>query len=453
MGKKGRIQKYSQPKLGALTDAEAMISDSENPQIQSCDEGLLDMSSSKRGIKKRRKKKKGNVRRLNHVQSFKPDTNHLHNKFKGSRSEFFEVYKKNAKEDTKVMKKKMRTLKEVEQTLKFINQGKEEIESYVRGRGSLESQRRKREIVRLPNNRSQVDLREQSKMGQRIANASRQRRLSKGEIQGLIEKERERSDLLRKKMVSRKKYDSFKKQNLSPKGTSSYSKFSRNIKRVKTGNKNTESGGHNKKNMRRVKLDNLEESSKTKLKSKFENLKFPSFGSSDYNLGESDQERLSLPVKKSRKEPSKISRSAISKGMTPLIKQSPTLKLIRNSSKANRIERVNKKTFEEFIKSQRERRREAEIEQRSESVESGLENSESQGNHSTIGFGLRTIPGKKNGVRKVNQDSAFFETKILGYENLALFGVFDGHGPQGHRVSRFLVKHLLGNRLTLTVVS
>lgn len=443
LGKKGKIKKYSQPKLGSYTDAEAMASDSENPHIQSCDEDLLDMSSNKRRYASKNKKK-SNTRRLKEIQSFKSETGKFEGRFKGSRSDFFEIYKKNAEDDTKIMKKKMRTLKEVEQTLKFINQGKEEIEGYVRGRGSLESQRRKREMVRLPrNNRSHIDLREQSKMSKRMSNAVRQRRLSREDIQDLIEKERERSDLLRKKMALRGKQGDLRMSKLSSPGEGeSLSRLSKNPRLEHTNHhKNS-----NKQKNKPINFDNLRKKSKNFFKKNFDNpLKFPSFGPADKTIGDSPAERLSLPVRKKKKSArAKNSRSSVSRGLTPLIRQSPTLKLIRHANHMSQVEKVNKKTFEEFIKSQREKRNDIDNEQRSESVDSGLENAESLENACTTGFGLRTIPGKKNGVRKVNQDSAFYETCVLGFQNLALFGVFDGHGPQGHRVSRFLINNLLG---------
>lgn len=43
-----------------------------------------------------------------------------------------------------------------------------------------------------------------------------------------------------------------------------------------------------------------------------------------------------------------------------------------------------------------------------------------------------------NGYMKTNQDSYLSKHKIFGLSNFSLFGVFDGHGMNGHLVSRFL---------------
>lgn len=59
-------------------------------------------------------------------------------------------------------------------------------------------------------------------------------------------------------------------------------------------------------------------------------------------------------------------------------------------------------------------------------------------------IGKRTVPGAKNGKKKVNQDSIFIDTHILGKgrERISLFAVFDGHGQNGDKVSRFLIGNL-----------
>lgn len=45
------------------------------------------------------------------------------------------------------------------------------------------------------------------------------------------------------------------------------------------------------------------------------------------------------------------------------------------------------------------------------------------------------------GMTKINQDSYLVLTNINGLINFNVFAVFDGHGPQGHLVSQFLVKY------------
>lgn len=59
-------------------------------------------------------------------------------------------------------------------------------------------------------------------------------------------------------------------------------------------------------------------------------------------------------------------------------------------------------------------------------------------------IGKRTVAGAKNGKKKINQDSIFIDTHILGKgnERISLFAVFDGHGQCGDKVSRFLIGNL-----------
>ena len=50
--------------------------------------------------------------------------------------------------------------------------------------------------------------------------------------------------------------------------------------------------------------------------------------------------------------------------------------------------------------------------------------------------------GKDNyGMTKINQDSYLVLTNINNLINFNVFAVFDGHGPQGHLVSQYLVKY------------
>ena len=53
-----------------------------------------------------------------------------------------------------------------------------------------------------------------------------------------------------------------------------------------------------------------------------------------------------------------------------------------------------------------------------------------------------SLAGKNEyGNTKTNQDSYLILTKINSFTNFNVFGVFDGHGPEGHLVSQFLVKY------------
>jgi serine/threonine protein phosphatase PrpC len=50
----------------------------------------------------------------------------------------------------------------------------------------------------------------------------------------------------------------------------------------------------------------------------------------------------------------------------------------------------------------------------------------------------RTRAGFNGYTEKTNQDSFFMDKLFMGSEKKAFFGVFDGHGSQGHKVSAYL---------------
>ena len=58
-------------------------------------------------------------------------------------------------------------------------------------------------------------------------------------------------------------------------------------------------------------------------------------------------------------------------------------------------------------------------------------------------YAVLTNPGcDKTGNQKTNQDSFVFKTNINNINNFNIFGVMDGHGPQGHFVSQFVSKFI-----------
>lgn len=57
-------------------------------------------------------------------------------------------------------------------------------------------------------------------------------------------------------------------------------------------------------------------------------------------------------------------------------------------------------------------------------------------------IGFFSQAGRSDGRAKTNQDSFFIDTEIGGLKNFALFGVFDGHGFHGHKVSNYLVSNI-----------
>lgn len=57
----------------------------------------------------------------------------------------------------------------------------------------------------------------------------------------------------------------------------------------------------------------------------------------------------------------------------------------------------------------------------------------------------KSVAGYSDGKTKTNQDTVFVNLTIKQSLNCALFGVFDGHGLQGHKVSQNLKANLLGS--------
>ena len=53
-------------------------------------------------------------------------------------------------------------------------------------------------------------------------------------------------------------------------------------------------------------------------------------------------------------------------------------------------------------------------------------------------FSVETLPGKNFGVTKINQDTPIVSVNINGVNGFNIFGVLDGHGSNGHYVSKFL---------------
>lgn len=56
----------------------------------------------------------------------------------------------------------------------------------------------------------------------------------------------------------------------------------------------------------------------------------------------------------------------------------------------------------------------------------------------------KSTAGYSDGKTKTNQDTMFVNLNIKQSLNCALFGVFDGHGLQGHKVSQHLKANILG---------
>lgn len=57
-------------------------------------------------------------------------------------------------------------------------------------------------------------------------------------------------------------------------------------------------------------------------------------------------------------------------------------------------------------------------------------------------IGFHTLGGRSDGRAKTNQDAFYIDTEMEADQGVALFGVFDGHGFHGHRVSNFLISNI-----------
>ena len=72
-------------------------------------------------------------------------------------------------------------------------------------------------------------------------------------------------------------------------------------------------------------------------------------------------------------------------------------------------------------------------------------------------YGILTLPGKdESGSQKTNQDSFVFKKNINKIKDFNIFGVLDGHGPEGHYVSKFtseFIPSLLSNHPQIKCLS
>ena len=58
-------------------------------------------------------------------------------------------------------------------------------------------------------------------------------------------------------------------------------------------------------------------------------------------------------------------------------------------------------------------------------------------------FSVLSVAGKNFGVKKINQDTPVASVNINGIKEFNIFGVLDGHGTNGHHVSKYLSNYLL----------
>ena len=134
------------------------------------------------------------------------------------------------------------------------------------------------------------------------------------------------------------------------------------------------------------------------------------------------------------------------------------LKLNGNSSR--QIHLLNYKSNNNSLNTSNHSIRSSHVKSQSISYENGLnyiqklnnshnmQNSKEEKHHNTIyksiltKYSCKSKPGySMNGTIKTNQDSFLSKNKIFGLNNYSIFGVFDGHGVNGHFISRFLKEH------------
>ena len=58
-----------------------------------------------------------------------------------------------------------------------------------------------------------------------------------------------------------------------------------------------------------------------------------------------------------------------------------------------------------------------------------------------IKYDILSIPGSHNGVEKINKDCFLILPKINGCNNVKIFGVFDGHGTYGDKISQEICQY------------
>ena len=56
---------------------------------------------------------------------------------------------------------------------------------------------------------------------------------------------------------------------------------------------------------------------------------------------------------------------------------------------------------------------------------------------------MLSVAGKNFGVKKINQDTPIASVNINGIKGFNIFGVLDGHGTNGHHVSKYLSNFLV----------
>lgn len=152
------------------------------------------------------------------------------------------------------------------------------------------------------------------------------------------------------------------------------------------------------------------------------------------------------------------SRQSLSNSRKKNEKNSSFLKLNGNSSR--QIHLLNYNTSNNSLNNSNHSIKSTHVKSQSISYENGLnyiqklnnmQNIKEKKHHNTIyksilkKYSCKSKPGYSiNGTVKTNQDSFLSKNKIFGLNNYSIFGVFDGHGVNGHIISRFLKEYFGG---------
>ena len=70
-----------------------------------------------------------------------------------------------------------------------------------------------------------------------------------------------------------------------------------------------------------------------------------------------------------------------------------------------------------------------------------LINTENKNNNIKSHYALSKAGIDENGQMKINQDSYLILEGVNGLKDFNIFGVFDGHGPEGHLISQFITRY------------
>ena len=105
---------------------------------------------------------------------------------------------------------------------------------------------------------------------------------------------------------------------------------------------------------------------------------------------------------------------------------SKKIEILKNEK--NNLKSLNNISLEKNIKTVR-------------SLKDLLINTENKNNNIKSHYALSKAGIDENGQMKINQDSYLILEGVNGLKDFNIFGVFDGHGPEGHLISQFITRY------------